>query len=175
MSALPNQKTKAKRQRRPIYFRVEKLMRPETGELVGALVPRFRCDQREMRDRKYSTGSEVRAELKKPRNPKFHRLGHALGELAVEHIEGFAGTSAHDAVKRLQRECGVCCETMVLDLGTLGHVPVSVPRSISFDEMDEADFNALVHAICRHISTHYYQGTPPEEIEELIRKVEEGQ
>ena len=85
----PLAKAKAKRARRPIYLLVRKLVDPETGELVGALVPANMIDQRLLRERKFNVGREVRAELKQSRNPAFHRLAHALGHLLVDNVDGF--------------------------------------------------------------------------------------
>lgn len=151
-----NSKARARKAARPIYFRVERLVRPETGEEVGALVPRYKADQLEMRARKYSVGSDLRAELKKPRNPGFHRKAHALGQMAVDNIEGFEQLNAHDALKRLQTEAGVQCEPMELDLGPLGLVNISRPRSIAFDEMEEGDFTELWEGVLAHIRARYW-------------------
>jgi hypothetical protein len=173
--------TAAKRKRpdRPVYFRVEKLVRPDTGEEVGALVPMTQWDQRTMRDRKYFKGTELRADLKKRRNVKFHRLAHAIGALAVDHIEGFEALDTHAALKKLQAESGICCETSTvdIDLTSLGvgivKAPVSAPRSIAFDEMDETEFSELVHGICNYIREKFH-GVPPGELSEIIAAVEEG-
>lgn len=85
--------------RRPIYFVVVQAIDEKTGERFGALRPLNAVDQRAMRERKYAVGTEVRAELKKPRNVKFHRLAHALGALVVDQIDAFVGLTAHDALK----------------------------------------------------------------------------
>jgi hypothetical protein len=163
---------KPKRPRRPVYFRVARVVDLETGEQVGALVPLTKWDARNMRDRKLHVGAELRGELKQRRNVKFHRLAHAMGALMVYQHEGFDG-SAHDAIKRLQRECGVCCETQTLDLGPLGKVPVSVPRSLAFDEMDESEFAELMQAIYRHVAKAYWPTMTPEAIEEMALMYDE--
>ena len=80
------QRKKAKRASRPVYLVVRKLVDPDTGELIGALVPAHPIDARLMRDRKFHVNREVRAELKQRRNVKFHRLAHAVGQLLVEHV-----------------------------------------------------------------------------------------
>lgn len=149
---------KKKRPRRPVYFRVERLVRPDTGEAVGALVPLSKWDARAMRDRKYSVGAELlRAELKKRRNVKFHNLAHAIGALMVDQHEAFAGLSAHDALKKLQAESGAACETVQYDLpGGLGKLTRTEPRSIAFDEMDEGEFSEVVQTIYRHIAAKYW-------------------
>lgn len=163
----PSKPAKRKPQRRPVYFRVAKLMDPATGEVFGCLVPRYPCDARAMRESGYKTGSELRAELKKPRNAKFHRLAHAIGGLMVDQVEGFEDMDAHGAFKKLQGDCGACCEPMELDLGTLGKVSIQVPRSIAFDEMDEGDFHALVRAIYDHIAARYWPTMTPAAVEEM--------
>lgn len=159
---------KSRRPRKPIYMEVRQLVDPATGELIGALVPRYSCDRRIMRERKLRIGTEVRAEIKRPRNPAFHRLAHAIGSLVVDQLPDFESCDAHEAVKRLQRETGVCCETMEIDLGPLGKVPVMVPQSLAFDEMGEEDFQRLVQAIFRLLASKYWSGMSEEAIAELV-------
>lgn len=154
----PLSKAKAKRAKRPVYLVVRKLIDPETGELVGALVPANLIDQRLLRERKFNVGREVRAELKQSRNPAFHRLAHALGHLLVDNVEGFEGLDAHGALKRVQAASGICCEPLEIDLGPLGNVSVQQPRSIAFDEMDEAEFGEFFRGICDYIDRHYLSG-----------------
>src|SRR3546814_1743866 len=43
---------------------VRRLVDPATGEPVGALVPHHELDKRAMKERGYTTGREVRAELR---------------------------------------------------------------------------------------------------------------
>lgn len=147
----------AKRAERPVYFTLERLVRPSTGEEIKALVCRSGVDRREMQSRKYHIGDEIRAVLSKPRNVKFLGLAHALGQLAVDQIEGFSDLNAHDAVKRLQRESGVQCESQEIDLGPLGKASVNVARSIAFDEMDEGEFSELYNGIVEHIKRTYWK------------------
>ena len=160
---------KAKRPSRPVYVEVRKLVDLATGEELGCLVPMYKCDRRALRDRGFAVGTELRCELKKARNPKFHRLAHAIGSLVVDQIPEFEGLDAHEAVKRLQRETGVCCESMEIDLGPLGKVPVSVPRSIAFDEMSEDEFQQLVRAIFALIARRYWPQLDAAGVEELVR------
>lgn len=146
---------KAKRARRPIYMQVRAAIDKETGEEFLALRASHPVDRRLMKERGYRKGDDVRAEIKKPRNVKFHRLAHAIGNLLVENVEKFLGKSGHDALKEMQRESGVCCDSMDIDLGTLGVVPVKVPRSLAFDEMPEDEFVQFFEGITAHIAEHY--------------------
>jgi len=165
---------RAVKQRKPIYFKVEKLVRPGTGEEVGALVPLSQWDAQAMRARKYRTNTEVRAVLTKPRNGWMLRITHALGGLAVANVEGFEhfGEDNHGAFKELQKRSGLCCDEMRLDLGTLGIVPVKVAQSIAYDEMEDEDFNKLALGVCSYIRDEF-KGVPPEELEAIIVKIEE--
>jgi hypothetical protein len=148
-------KIQAKRARRPIYMVVRRLVDPATGESVGALVPAHPIDQRLMKERKFHVNREVRAELKQPRNAKFHRLAHAVGNLLVENVEEFRDMSGHDAFKDVQRRSGVCCDKIEIDLGALGKVPVNQARSIAFDEMEEDEFSLLFQGVTSYIGEHY--------------------
>ena len=158
MTTAAAKRIRAKRARRPVYLMVRKLIDPETGEIVGALVPANEVDARLLRERKFHTGREVRAELKQPRNTAFHRLAHALGHLLVDNIEGFEALSAHDALKRIQAEAGVCCDPFEIDLGPLGKVSVMQPRSIAYDEMEGSEFEEFFRGVCDHIDQRYLPG-----------------
>lgn len=151
-------KIRAKRAARPIYVTCMRLMDPVTGVLYGCFVPSHAIDQRLAKERGYKVGHEYRAELKQSRNRAFHRLAHALGHLLVDNVEGFESLSAHDALKRVQAEAGVCCDPLEIDLGPLGKVSVSQPRSISFDEMDGGEFEEFFRGICDHIDRRYLPG-----------------
>lgn len=166
MADLP--KKRQAKKARPVYFAVRRLVDPATGEEVGALVPRHRIDQRLMRERNYRVGDELRADLKKPRNAKFHRLVHALGGLVADQIEAFQGMGCHDAIKRLQRETGICCEVQTIDLPGIGKLDVSVAQSLAFDEMEEGDFYRLWQGICRHLCERYWPGMTEDQIGQMV-------
>lgn len=151
-------KVKAHRARRPVYLMVRRLMDPVTGELIGALVPAHPIDQRLLKERRFNVGREIRAELKQSRNRAFHRLAHVVGNLLVDHVEGFEALTAHDAIKRVQREAGVHCEQVEVDLGPMGKALVLQPRSISFDEMDEGEFSELFRGVTDFIDRNYIGG-----------------
>ena len=155
MTTAAAKKIKAKRARRPIYLVVRRLVDPATGEEIGALVPANGIDQRLMRERRFTVGKEIRAELKQPRNPAFHRLAHAVGHLLVDNVDAFAAMDSHSALKEVQRLSGVCCDVIELDLGTLGKVPVKQPRSLCFDEMEEDEFRIFFDGITAYIGEHY--------------------
>lgn len=175
-------KIRAKRARRPIYLVVAKLIDPNTGEMVGALVPAHEVDQRLLRDRKFRVGRQIRGELKQPREEWQHRLIHKIGHLMVDTVEGWEQLDAHDAVKRLQLDANVCCETVEMDatpvitavldaceallgagarkvlagvLPEIRTIPVKHAESLSFDEMEQARFQELFDGLTEYIGNHY--------------------
>jgi hypothetical protein len=169
---------------KPLYMRAVKaiLVDAKTGEMLGGpqsmLAPLTEWDARAIRDRGFKINETIRVEAKRPRNPKFNAMAHALGALLVEHCEGFEGMETHAALKKAQTEAKVCCDEshVELDLTSLGigiiQAPVLQPQSIAFDSMLEEDFNKLVLAVCAYIREKYH-GVPPEALAEIIAAVEE--
>lgn len=159
------QKAKAaKRARRPIYATIRPVADLETGEERLAILAMHPVDRALMKERGYRTGDELRLEIKRKRNVGFHRLFHALGQLLVDNVEGFEHFSSHDAIKHVQTKSGTCCETQMVDMGTIkfgeisvpvGPVPVNVPRSMAFDEMDEDEAKTLFEGITAYIGANY--------------------
>lgn len=152
-------KIRAKRARRPIYLTPMRLVDPTDGIEYAAFVPCHAIDNRLARERGFRIGHEYRAEIKQSRNVKFHRLAHALGHLLVDNVEQFAGKSAHDALKQVQADSGVCCdvERFVIDLGQFGRHEVerNVPRSMAFDDMEEDEFANLFEGITAYIAEKF--------------------
>lgn len=154
-----------KRRRLPVYFRWREL-RDANGNRIMALICADAAAQAQCAERGYRQNDLVRGELTKPRDLGQHRRAHAIGTMALQ-IEGFTGT-AHDALKRLQRETGVCCEPMEIDLGpVLGKVTVQVARSLSFDELDEGEFQTLCAAIYDRIASEYWPHMSAEQVQRM--------
>lgn len=145
-------KAKAKRARRPIYLLVDRLVDPKTGELVGCLRPANEIDQRLLKERKFHMGREVRAELKQPREIWKHKLIHKIGQLVVDEVEEFRDLDSHEAIKRIQRASGVCCEEHEIP-GT--GITIREAQSLAFDEMDNAAFEHLFKGVTQYIGDKY--------------------
>jgi hypothetical protein len=154
--------TAKKPKRQPVYLEARRLVDPATGEEIGALVPASPYDSRRLRALKLGQGQSLRAELSKPRNVKFHRLVHALGQLLADHWPAFAGLPAHEAIKRAQVESGTACDQQAIDLGPLGKAQVEVARSLAFDSMDEAEFGELFAGLTRWIDENVIAHFPEE-------------
>lgn len=156
--------------RRYVYMQWRTLVDPATGEEVRALTACSNVDRRILKKRRFRPDGRVRCEIKNPRNPGFHRLVHAFGWLLIENVEGFQkhGDDAHAAVKQVQAESGAECdqEALVIDLGSLGKHEVmrNIPRSLSFDEMDEDQFQAAVKIMVDYVAEHYWPGLTQDQV-----------
>lgn len=133
----------------------------------GALQPADDYARSQLRSRGYKTGDLLAAELKKPRNTKFNRLVHRIGQLVVQNIEAFSGLDAHRAIKRLQIEGKVACEEIGIMVANYGMVVQLIPRSLSFESLDEGEYQEAARGICRTISERYWPEMDPEQIEEM--------
>lgn len=143
MTQTAAQKARAKLRSRDIRMTVMKLINPETGELIGALVPDHPIDRRSMKERKMFAGKSVRATLRQDRNPMFWRKAHVLGGWLADNVEAFSGCDMHSAIKRLQELSGIGCETVEYDIPGVGKLTRTEAQSLNFSDMDEGEFNAL--------------------------------
>lgn len=158
-------KTKAKPA--PLYLVVRQLIDPVTGNKIGAFVPSSDADQHFLRERGYRVSDRVRAVLTKPRNERFNRLVHGMGYLIVENIEGYEGLRSHDAIKKLQIEARIHCdvESMTFEGMLLQRF---IPRSISYDSMDEHTFQKFWEDCCRYLIEKHWHNFDEEQLTEMI-------
>lgn len=134
----------------------------------GALVPADPFAAERLRQRGYHLGDELSAELRKARNPKFNRMVHQLGQLLIQNVEAFAlYTDAHAVLKRLQIEGDIACDHVAILVPNLGMVEQRIPLSLSFEAMDEGQFQEVYAAFCRHITKTYWPDLDPSRIEEM--------
>jgi len=143
----------AKKER--IYLKVSK----------GALIPADSYAESQLRAKGYKIGDVVAASITKLRSAGFNRLVHRIGQLVVSNIEAFAGLDAHTAIKRLQIEGRIACDEIGIMIPDYGMVVQVIPRSLSFDTMDEAEYQEAARAICRIIAQRYWKTLTPEQIE----------
>ncbi len=110
-------------------------------------------------------GDEVFVELKKPRNPKFHRLTHQFAALLIDNTDAFGHyTDPHAVLKRLQWEANAGCDELAVDVPGIGLMSVRTPRSLSFESMCEDEFQAVYAQMCAHAGAKYFGGLPAEEV-----------
>lgn len=167
MTATTSAPKKTRAKPAPLYLVVRKLTDPVTGKTVGAFVPKSDADQHFLRERGYRTGDMVRAVLTKPRNERFNRLVHGMGYLIVENIEGYEGLRSHDAIKKLQIEAQIHCdvESMTFEGMVLKRF---IPRSISYDSMDEHTFQKFWEDCCRYLIQKHWHNLDEDQLTEMI-------
>jgi len=152
-----NQATARKRKPEPVYLRV----------IQGGLVPADGYAQTQLRNKKFKIGDVVRCDVRKLRNQKFNRLVHRIGQLVAENIEAFSGLDAHTCIKRLQIEGRIACDEIGIMVQGYGMVIQFIPRSMSFDSMDESEYHDCAKRICRLIAERYWPNLEPLQIEEM--------
>lgn len=133
----------------------------------GAFVPADNTTVGRLRARNYQTGDLIFAEFKKPRNPGFHRLAHQLGTLCAENLDAFDGWESHAVLKRLQIEANVGCDEVALLMPGVGPCMYRVPKSLSYESMDDGEFHEVMRGLCRHIASTYWKGVDPQAIENM--------
>lgn len=140
-----------------IMFRVER----------GALVPANDLAVQALRQRGYKIGDNLSAELKQSRNADFHRMAHVLGSMLAENLDTFEGYDGHRVLKRLQWESGIGCDEMAVNIPNVGMQVIRIPRSLSFDEMEQGEFYAVYTGLCKHVRKTYWKDMPEDELERM--------
>lgn len=135
--------------------------------IKGGFEPADGYSEGMLRARKYKMRDIVFAEIKKPRNPAFHRLAHAIGTLCAENIDDFRGLDPHKVIKRLQIESRLECDEVAHMVKGYGMVISLIPKSISFESMDEAEFKELMTGLCDFIAEEYWPTCTGEGIEKM--------
>lgn len=169
------QPIKRKKDRRALYLRVHRVVIPETGELVGALLPESIVSQREMRERALRTGDLVRCELRKNRDYGQWKWAHTLGALLAEQAEGYEGLTQHKALKKLQLDSGTECDVEVeeFDLGELGTAKRTkvVPRSLSFDQLEQQAFDVAWARMVNYAASECLHGMDANEVQKYVESI----
>lgn len=140
----------------------------------GCLTPASRSDAETLRAKRYGIGDVVFCELTKPRNPGFHRLAHAFGTMVIENIEAFEHLSAHDALKRIQIEGDIGCDALMLSMPGIGPVSYRMPRSLSFESMDESEFREVFTGMCRYVADRYWLDLDAEQVASMAEVMVEA-
>lgn len=115
----------------------------------------------------HRVGDLVFCEFSKPRNPKFNRLVHKFGDLLSQNLDTFDGLDAHQVLKRLQLEGDIGCDKIGLIFPDVGPCEYRIPRSLSFESMDEGEFYSIYRQFSQYVHTKYWQEMSPEQIERM--------
>lgn len=151
--------------------------RPEKFALrvtKGGFIPADGYSQSKLREKGYHLNDLVFAQISKPRNPKHHRLVHQFAIMLADNIEEFDGLDPHSILKRIQYEGNIGCEEIGAKVPGVGFVSVRFPRSMSFESMDQIEFEEIYKAMCRHIAKTYWHGMTEEQIADMAEVMANG-
>jgi hypothetical protein len=133
----------------------------------GGIEPADEYTRLKLRERGYKVGDLVSAEIRKLRNPGFHRLAHNIGTVCANNIDEFHGIDAHTVLKKLQASGKIACDEDVFEIPGFGYFTKITPQSLSFESMEEGEFQIVVRQFCNHIAERYWPSMTPEAIEEM--------
>ena len=125
---------------------------------------------------KLKLGQMVRAEVTKPRNPKFHRKYFALLNFAFDAWEPqakeYKGEPVQKNFDQFRRDVTILAGYYEASYNLKGEVRL-LPKSISFANMNEDEFGALysdtINVILSRILTNYSRSDLYEVVENLLR------
>lgn len=113
----------------------------------------------------YKDKDVLYAKLTKPRNPKFHALAHALGDILRKNIPSLSHLAgAHDVLKQLQFEGEIACRRRPILVRGEWIICLEA-RSLSFASMDQVKFYKVFRAMCNYVSETYWPSLSAEQIE----------
>lgn len=123
-----------------------------------------------LRERSYRLGEEVMLEVYKARNPKFNGYAHKFAEMLAQNLDAFTGMNPHAVLKRLQLEANVGCDEMAL-LGEFGQYLHRIPRSLSFESMEEGEFQEVIGGMARHVVKRYWPSLTAEQVQQMAERM----
>ena len=180
-SVLPSTRPKPRREK--VHLRVIK----------GGFVPADKYAENLLRKKKLKIDDLVKVDIVKLRNTKFNRKVHKLGLLCAQNIEAFHGMDGHKVIKKIQLEANIYCEEIALTLFGFessvwryvrpvvdpilnmigfritdnGMLIARYPLSISFDSMDQEQFEGAAKQISRFIAERYWPDLDAKQIESM--------
>jgi len=135
----------------------------------GTLEPGDGYTKSRLRAKGYHIGDEVLIQISKCRNPKFHRFVHQFATLLKENIEDFANMDSHSIIKRIQIEANIFCEEVSVKIPQLGYTIVRLPLSLSFDNMDEGEFEEFYKSLTRYVVQTYWPDLDEDRIQQMAQ------
>jgi hypothetical protein len=147
-----------KRKPEKIYFRYSQ----------GRLIPADPWAMSLLVQKGFKEGQIVSALIRKLRNHKFNNLIHKIGALCVEQLDAFRYLDAHGVIKRVQLEGCIECDELGVDIDGEWH-RYRIPRSLSFESMDEAEYLGAALSICAFIRDKYW---PTVEVGQIAQMAE---
>ena len=110
--------------------------------------------------RKLKRGETVQVELRRPRNPQFHRKLFAMLNIILNNQEHYKSVEDLLAVAKLSIGHAHVIQTKYGD--------IRLPASISFAALDEDSFSVLYDRICGWVCTDVIPGLERQGLDEAV-------
>ena len=114
--------------------------------------------------KRFGQGEIVKCEIKKPRNYEFHKKAFALFTLVFDNQERY--DTLEDLLVEFKLRTGHYKEHI-----TARGVMVYVPKSISFAQMEECDFQEFYSKAINVALKYFIPGSTREEIDRAVNEV----
>jgi len=134
----------------------------------GTLTPLDADAGQKLRALGLGLGQTIHIVVRDKRSVAMHRYLHAIAKICADNISDLEGMDAHDVIKRVQIEGDICCKVIMARLiPGMPEIPIRMPESISFKNMEEEKFRKLVGRFCDHIAQKYWPDLDAETIEKM--------
>lgn len=121
----------------------------------GTFAPADAASRKLCKDRGMRVGRCYIVYAYEPRDERQWARAHQIGTFLVRNVEAFHGMSSHKALKKVQKDSGIACDTQVLDLGPLGKHEIRTPRTLAFGFMDNTEWTEIWRQMCEYIGRTY--------------------
>lgn len=121
----------------------------------GCIVPLDNGTVEFMRAAHFRRGDVVACEISMPRSTGFMQAVHKMARLLINNTDTFHGKREHDVIKQLQVESRTWCEVYGIEFEAKPLLLYKA-KSISFGEMDEAEFRQGFDQIACYVAEHYW-------------------
>jgi hypothetical protein len=157
---------KSKPTERAVIGLVRKVIDPDTGEEIKAIVGYTPMDKRLMQEMQLRVGDIVVMDIFKERNRRFWGLWHKLAEFVADNTEEYNGLRQHDMLKQLQLDARVHCELRDFTLEDGSTLRAWQPKSLNFFDTDETEAQAIWMQLCGYVARRFFFEWTPEQVAE---------
>lgn len=120
-------------------------------------------EQGEAALRNIKQGATVTVEMRRPRNPKHHRMFWALMTIVHSNMDGDRYPTVEDLVAAVKIAAGLRTR-IELPNGEVGFIP----GSIAFHNLDQSGFDEFYDRVCDLIAKHFLPGVTSNDLKREV-------
>lgn len=133
----------------------------------GGFFPADNWTNERIRLKGYKSGDLTAHNIKKHRKYWHHKKVHKFCVLLSRNVDEFKNIDAHNILKRIQLEADIYCEHIMLKMPQFGPVEYRQAVSISFDSLDQGEFEDLFKQLCDYVAEKYWPDMNKEQVERM--------